>query len=159
MALNDVAITALKPKERDYLVAGASGLSIEVAVSGSKLWRFRYRFAERPRALSFSPYPEVSLKEARRRRYEARTVLRDGVDPGVERICSRVGSTTVTKRRRLTSTIHGPPTLMRARLRLPIRLCGILALKLTVMEDVGSMLKAGEWRQAEWSEVDFERRI
>lgn len=85
MALNDVAIRALKPKERVYALADESGLCIEVAVSGSKLWRFRYRFAGKARILSFGPYPEVSLKEARRRRDEARALLRDGVDPGVER--------------------------------------------------------------------------
>lgn len=85
MALNDVAIRAMKPKERVYAKADESGLCIEIAVSGSKLWRFRYRFAGKARNLSFGPYPEVSLKEARRRRDEARALLRDGVDPGVER--------------------------------------------------------------------------
>jgi len=85
MALNDVAIRALKPKGRVYAVADESGLCIEVAVSGSKLWRLRYRFAGKARNLSFGRYPEVSLKEARQRRDEARALLRDGVDPGVER--------------------------------------------------------------------------
>ena len=56
-------------------------------MSGSKLWlwRYRYRFAGKPRELALGPYPEVSLKEARQRRDEARARLRDGVDPGVER--------------------------------------------------------------------------
>lgn len=85
MALNDAAIRALKPKSRVYAVADDKGLCIEVALSGSKLWRFRYRVAGRARNLSFGRYPEVSLKEARQRRDEARAVLRDGVDPGVER--------------------------------------------------------------------------
>jgi len=85
MALNDAAIRALKSKERVFAVADEKGLCIEVAVSGSKLWRFRYRFAGKARVLSFGRYPEVSLKEARQRRDEARGTLRDGVDPGVER--------------------------------------------------------------------------
>ena len=85
MALNDVAIRALKPKDRVYAVTDANGLCIEVALSGSKLWRLRYRFAGKARNLSFGRYPEVSLKEARQRRDEARTLLRDGVDPGSER--------------------------------------------------------------------------
>ena len=85
MALNDAAIRALKPKNRVFAVADSHGLCIEVAVSGSKLWRFRYRYGGRARNLSFGRYPEVSLKEARQRRDEARSVLRDGVDPGVER--------------------------------------------------------------------------
>ncbi|HAF41150.1 MAG TPA: integrase [Sphingobium sp.] len=85
MALNDVSIRALKPQNRSYLVADEKGLCIEVAVSGSKLWRFRYRFAGKPRKLALGPYPEVSLKEARRLRDEARSAVRDGMDPGVER--------------------------------------------------------------------------
>jgi integrase len=85
VALNDVAIRALKPKDRVYAVADESGLCIEVAVSGSKLWRLRYRFAGKPRNLSFGRYPEVPLKEARRRRDDARALLRDGIDPGTER--------------------------------------------------------------------------
>lgn len=85
MALNDAALRALKPKDRVFAVADEKGLCIEVAVSGSKLWRFRYRFAGKARNLSFGRYPEVSLKEARQRRDEARGILRDGIDPGVER--------------------------------------------------------------------------
>jgi integrase len=85
VALNDVAIRALKPKCRVYAVADEKGLCIEVALSGSRLWRLRYRFAGKARNLSFGRYPEVSLKEARQRRDDARALLRDGVDPGVER--------------------------------------------------------------------------
>lgn len=85
MALNDIAIRALKPQSRAFMVADEKGLCLEVAVSGSKLWRYRYRFAGKPRKLALGPYPEVSLKEARRLRDEARGVLRDGSDPSVER--------------------------------------------------------------------------
>lgn len=68
-----------------FAVADEKGLCIEIAVSGSKLWRFRYRFAGKPKVLSFGRYPEVTLKEARQRRDDARGQLRDGIDPGVER--------------------------------------------------------------------------
>ncbi|MDQ2971924.1 MAG: integrase arm-type DNA-binding domain-containing protein, partial [Pseudomonadota bacterium] len=53
--------------------------------NGSKLWRFRYRFAGNAKMLSFGPYPEVSLVEGRRRRDEARARLRDGCDPSAQR--------------------------------------------------------------------------
>lgn len=85
MALNDAAIRALKPKARLYGVADEKGLCLEVAISGSKFWRFRYRFAGRHRVLSFGSYPEVSLKEARQQRDDSRAKIRDGLDPGVER--------------------------------------------------------------------------
>ena len=48
---------------------------------GSKLWRFKYRFANREKGMSFGSYPEVSLAEARRKRSIARQMLREGVDP------------------------------------------------------------------------------
>lgn len=85
MALNDAAIKALKPKDRVFRVADERGLCIEVALSGSKLWRFRYRFGGKAKVLSFGRYPEVTLKEARQRRDDARSQIRDGIDPGVER--------------------------------------------------------------------------
>lgn len=99
MALNDAAIRALKAKDRVFAVADEKGLCIEVAVSGSKLWRLRYRFGGKARVLSFGRYPEVSLKEARQRRDEARATLRDGIDPGVER-----------KRAKLTARENGANT-------------------------------------------------
>lgn len=83
MTLNDVAIKALKPKDRVFAVADEKDLGIEVAVSRSKLWRFRYRFGGKPKVLSFGRYPEVTLKEARQRRDDALGQLRDGIDPGV----------------------------------------------------------------------------
>ena len=85
MALSDAAIKALKPKDRPYGVADGMGLRIEVAASGSKLWRFRYRIGGKAKALSLGRYPEVSLKEARQRRDAARRTLRDGIDPSLER--------------------------------------------------------------------------
>ena len=85
MALNDAAIRTLKPTGKVFLLADADGLSIEVAASGAKLWRFRYRVGGRERKISFGRYPEVSLKEARQKRDEARAAIRDGSDPGAER--------------------------------------------------------------------------
>ncbi|OEI84478.1 integrase arm-type DNA-binding domain-containing protein [Brucella sp. BO3] len=53
--------------------------------AGSKVWRFRYRFAGKPKVLSFDSYPEVSLAEARQLRDEARKLVKAGKDPAVER--------------------------------------------------------------------------
>lgn len=61
------------------------GLYLEVAPAGGKWWRFKYRFDRKEKRLALGVYPEVSLKEARRRRDEARDLLDDGVDPGVNR--------------------------------------------------------------------------
>jgi integrase len=85
MALTDTKIRALKPKDKVYLIADGDGLSIEVAKSGSKLWRFRYRFNGKPRVLALGRYPEVTLAEARNKRLEARRKVSAGIDPGTER--------------------------------------------------------------------------
>jgi integrase len=52
---------------------------------GSKLWRFAYRFAGKQRQLYIGPYPDVSLKEARAKRDEARKLLQEGTDPAARK--------------------------------------------------------------------------
>jgi len=57
------------------------GLYLDVRANGSRYWRMAYRFAGREKLLALGIYPEVSLAEARRRRDEARALLRSGADP------------------------------------------------------------------------------
>lgn len=85
MPLTDTQIRALKPKDKSYLVADGDGLSLEVAKSGSKLWRFRYRFNGKPRLFALGRYPEVTLADARKKLFEARSQVSAGIDPGSER--------------------------------------------------------------------------
>jgi integrase len=56
-----------------------------VSPSGSKLWRFKYRYAGKEKLLALGAYPEVSLADARIRRDDARKLLHEGIDPGVRR--------------------------------------------------------------------------
>jgi integrase len=51
----------------------------------SKLWRFKFTFQGKSCLLSFGPYPELSLEDARARRQEARTLLANGINPSDER--------------------------------------------------------------------------
>lgn len=60
----------------------AGGLFLLVTATGFKSWRLKYRFGQKEKQLTFGPYPEVTLREARDRRDEARRLLRDGIDPG-----------------------------------------------------------------------------
>jgi len=66
------------------------GLYLDVRSNGSRYWRLAYRFAGREKLLALGVYPEVSLAEARRRREEARTLLRNGTDPLAARDDRRV---------------------------------------------------------------------
>jgi hypothetical protein len=45
----------------------------------------KYRFAGKKKRLAPGVYPDVTMKEARARREEARRLLANGVDPGIER--------------------------------------------------------------------------
>jgi integrase len=66
-------------------VADEKGLYIEVAPSGGKWWRLKYRIAGKEKRLSLGVYPDVSLKDARDRRDDARKLLAKGIDPSENR--------------------------------------------------------------------------
>ena len=79
--LNDKAVAAAKPGEKDYKLADGDGLHLLVKANGSKLWRLKYRIAGKEKLLSFGQYPVVSLKSAREWALEARKLLAAGLDP------------------------------------------------------------------------------
>ena len=67
--LNELAIKAAKPSEKEYLLADGEGLYLRVRPSG-KVWIYRYKQAGRQTKLSLGPYPAVSLATARRKARE-----------------------------------------------------------------------------------------
>ena len=85
MALSDLAIKTAKPGAKPIRLSDSGGLYLEVAPSGGKLWRLKYRFGGKEKRLALGKYPEVSLKDARERRDEARKLLANEVDPGENR--------------------------------------------------------------------------
>lgn len=74
-----------KPQEKPYRLADGGGLSLLIKPNGSKLWRFRYRFAAKANMLAFGSFPEISLLEAREKRGEARKLLARGIDPSQQK--------------------------------------------------------------------------
>lgn len=85
MPLTDTAVRNAKPKDKPYRLADERGLCLEVRPEGGKWWRLRYRFDAKAKMLSLGTYPDTGLKEARKRRDEARALLADGKDPGAKR--------------------------------------------------------------------------
>jgi integrase len=83
--LTDKAIRALKPKERPYKAADSLGLYLLIQPNGSRLWRFKYRFAGKEKLAALGAYPETGLAEARVRRDELRRLHAGGVDPVAHR--------------------------------------------------------------------------
>jgi integrase len=91
MAKKSDALTAMqvknaKPKEKPYKLFDGGGLYLEVAPTGSRIWRLKYRQLNgKENRLTFGAYPEISLQEAREKRLEARRLVLHGVDPGKHR--------------------------------------------------------------------------
>lgn len=81
MPLTDAKIKSLRPKEKAYKKSDFDGLYINVAKSGAKLWRMKYRIHGKEKLLSIGRYPEISLREARNIRDDARQQLAKGIDP------------------------------------------------------------------------------
>lgn len=70
-----------KPKAKPFKLSDGDGLFLVVMPSGSKYWRMRYFLGGKEKLLALGVYPEVSLAEARERRFQARKVLAAGNDP------------------------------------------------------------------------------
>lgn len=90
MLLSDIQIKRAKPKEKPYTLNDGMGLSLLIDTAGSKGWRFRYRFAGKPKMISFGVYGEVSLAEARRKREECRSMLAKGINPSEARKAEKI---------------------------------------------------------------------
>ncbi len=85
MPLTDTKIRTAKPKDKEYKLYDTKGLCIIITPSGGKWWRFNYSYGGKRKTISLGTYPEVSLKEARERRDEARRLLARGINPSEHR--------------------------------------------------------------------------
>ena len=89
MALSDTEIRKAKPTDKRQRLSDGGGMYLEIATTGSKLWRLKFRFDGKEKLLALGVYPDVSLKVARKRRDEARQQVADGVDPTAVRKTAR----------------------------------------------------------------------
>jgi len=89
MPLTNIKVKNAKPcikpdgsaTTKPYRLSDEKCLYLEVAPSGGKWWRFKYRIGGKEKRLSLGVYPDVSLKNARERRDELRKQVADGIDP------------------------------------------------------------------------------
>jgi integrase len=79
--LSDTKAKNAKVRTSEYKLFDGGGLYLLVTPSGGKYWHFKYRFDEKEKRISFGPYPEISLAEARTKKDEARTQIAHGIDP------------------------------------------------------------------------------
>ena len=85
MPLTDLAIRRAKPGNKSRKIFDGRGLYLEVTPRGGKYWRLKYRFGGKEKRLSLGVYPDVSLKEARRRCEDARRLLAREINPSEHR--------------------------------------------------------------------------
>ena len=84
-ALTEIEIKNLKPSDDTYSVKDSNGLYLEVPTKGNKRWRVRYWFDGKENRLSLGVYPTVSLKQARGKCAEIRSLLANKQNPSVIR--------------------------------------------------------------------------
>lgn len=81
MPLTNLALANATPRDKDYKLSDGKGLYLLVKKSGSKYWRWAYRYDGKQRTMALGVYPEVSAKTVRERHTELRVVLATGSDP------------------------------------------------------------------------------
>ena len=85
MPLTDVTIKNIKPNGKNIKLFDGGGLFLLVTPAGHKRWRLKYRIAGKEKLFALGVYPEVSLKEAREKRDEARKLIKQAIDPCAQR--------------------------------------------------------------------------
>ena len=85
--LSPSAVINAKAKAEPYTLTDGRGMFLLVNPDGSRWWRFRYYRpgTKKRNTLSLGTFPDVSLKQARERREDARKLVADGIDPGDKR--------------------------------------------------------------------------
>ena len=85
MSLTNLKVHKAKPKDKQYKLADERGMYLLVHPKGGKYWRLDYRIEGRRKTLAIGIHPEISLKEARKKRDRARSDIEDGIDPSGDR--------------------------------------------------------------------------
>ncbi len=85
MSLTDTTVRNTKPRDKPFKLTDEKGLFLLIKPNGNKWWRLKYRFEGKEKLLSCGVYPDVSLKQARERREEARKLLASRIDPSENR--------------------------------------------------------------------------
>jgi integrase len=85
MALSDMTVRQARATGKAYTLGDIDGLSLAVTDLGGRSWHFRYIWAGKQKRMSLGTYPEVSLREARALRDQARALLAKGINPKLDR--------------------------------------------------------------------------
>ncbi|MEO5339239.1 MAG: tyrosine-type recombinase/integrase [Magnetococcus sp. MYC-9] len=84
MPLSDATIRNAKPAEKPFKLTDGDGMYLLVNKAG-RYFRLDYSFNGTRKTLALGVYPDVSLKQARERRDDARRLLANGIDPSAQK--------------------------------------------------------------------------
>jgi integrase len=79
--LTELSIKQAKPKEKQYKLTDGEAMYLRVYPNGSKYWQLQYWFDGKQKILSMGVWPNISLKDAREKRYEAKKKIKEGINP------------------------------------------------------------------------------
>ena len=88
--LTQLQITSAKPRAKPYNLTDGQGLLLAIQTTGSKLWRYRYRYGGLQKTLHLGLWPTISLADAREKCREAKKAIAAGLDPVLEKKRAKV---------------------------------------------------------------------
>jgi integrase len=86
-------IKAIKPQDKTKRYADEKRMYLEVSPSGGMYWRLKYDFDGKEKVLALGKYPDLSLKEARQKRDQAKLLIVDGIDPNAAKKQAKIKET------------------------------------------------------------------
>jgi integrase len=88
--LNDIQCRKAKPQATPYKLSDSKGLHLEVKPNGVKAWRFRFKLSDKESVFAIGDYPGISLVDARKKRDEARDLVKRGINPAHNRQLEKI---------------------------------------------------------------------
>ena len=83
--LTDAQIKKAPARDKAYKLSDSGGLYLHVSSNGGKSWRFDFRAGGRRQTLTFGRYPEIGLKDARDRHFQARQRVASDENPAIDK--------------------------------------------------------------------------
>ena len=68
-----------------FAAGGVAGLQLQVTKSGARSWILRTMVGAKRRDIGLGGYPDVTLAQARKKAYDTKEMIRQGIDPVVDR--------------------------------------------------------------------------
>ena len=79
--LSDTSIRSTKPTNKDIRLFDSNGLYLIIKPNDSRWWRIDYSINRKRKTLSLGTYPLTSLADARKKAFDLKKLVAQGVDP------------------------------------------------------------------------------